>query len=198
MSRSLVDRLGAGIAAGLVLLSGCAVASEHKAVPVADNSVPFALLEPDSAPAAPVTTVIAGSTATIYLVKNSLIVPVERSVADPTPAELIARLTSDPTDAEIAAGLRSELATEGGPPLVLGSDMNRGVATVDLATGFTNLDSDSQLFAIAQIVCTLTAQPGTGQVAFTLQNAPVDVPLPGGTTTGDPVTAADYAVLVNP
>ena len=183
------------LAAGV--LGGCALSTEHEAVPIADSSVPFALLEPDSIPVAAATTV-AGLAAAVYLVKNSMIVPTTRSVADPTPAALIAQLAGDPTDAETTNGLRSELATEGGPPLVLNSQLNRGVATVNLASGFTSLDSDSQLFAIAQIVCTLTAQPGTGQVAFALQNAPVEVPLPGGTTTGNPVTAADYAVLVNP
>ncbi len=200
MNRS--RRLIGVIVLGGAMLAGCSLSTERKAVTVPDSSVPFALLDPDSVPA-PVATTLTGTTVpgrpvTIYLVKNDVLVPVIRAVPDPTPTALVVQLAADPTEAEIAAGLRSELATEGGPKLVLDSVLTRGVATVDLAPGFAALDSDSQLFAIAELVCTLTAQPGTGQVAFTLQNAPIEVPLPGGTTTGNPVTATDYGVLINP
>jgi Sporulation and spore germination len=180
-----------------VIVAGCAISTQDRATVVPDNSVPFALLEPDSAPP-PSNTTITGAHVTIFLVKNRMIVPVDRTVTDATPEALIALLAADPTEAEVSAGLRSELATEGGPALVRSSELNRGVATVNLAGAFAGLDSDGQLFAIAQLVDTLTSQPGTGQVAFTLENAPVEVPVPAGTTTGNPVTASDYSVLISP
>ena len=74
--------------------------------------------------------------------------------------------------------------------------MVRGVAQVDLAAEFAELGSDRQLLAIAQLVLTLTSRPGVGQVAFTLDTAPIDVPRADGTITSDPVTRADYASML--
>jgi hypothetical protein len=52
--------------------------------------------------------------------------------------------------------------------------------------------------AVAQIVLTATSVPGVRAVLLTLAGEPVEVPLPSGELTADPVTAADYEELLRP
>jgi spore germination protein GerM len=72
----------------------------------------------------------------------------------------------------------------------------RGIAAVDLTPGFAELPGDRQLRAVAQMTCTLTAQPGVGQVRYTLGGSSIAVPRADGSVTGDPVTRQDYGSLL--
>ena len=66
-----------------------------------------------------------------------------------------------------------------------------GIATVELSADFTAASSTDQRAAVAQIVCTLTARPGIGQVQFQLNAKPADVPRGDGSTTSKPVSRDD-------
>jgi spore germination protein GerM len=68
----------------------------------------------------------------------------------------------------------------------------RGTATVDLAEAFTLAGQEDQAAAIAQLVYTLTARPGIGRVAFTLDGEVVEVPRGDGTLTTDALTRDDF------
>ena len=182
---------------------GCAVSVDKRARVVDDAEVPFDLLATTTT-SGHTTPTIAGPDSVVrpvYLVAEDGLTVVERTVSDPSPEALIAELVKGPSRTERDDGLSSVLA-EGTDDIaeypVAAVQLARGIATVDLATGFTSLPSQRQVIALAQIVLTLTAQPGIGQVAFTLQAAPVDVPRADGTTTSDPLARSDYRDLLAP
>jgi hypothetical protein len=173
------------------LLAGCSIAAEDDAHRLPDADVPFDLLEPGS------TTVPAPEpqvgTAALYLVQDGRLEPVFREVpANATPEEVLLALADGPDTAEQAAGLTTALADGSGIGEV---DTARGVATVDLQPSPGDLSSGEQVLALAQIVFTLTAQPGIGRVAFTISGEPVEVPDGSGALTNDPVAREDYAEL---
>lgn len=191
-------RGGVAAAAAALALAGCAPATHDSARVVADDEVPFELLEP-AAPATTTSSAVPSRTGTIYLVDDEgLLVPATRQMARIDADSLLDELAAEPTESEVGRGLRTLLDSEDEAALVLGVNVGRGVATVDLGPEFAELDGDSQLLALAQLVFTLTGQPGVGQVAFTIAGSPVDVPRADGTTTGDPVTADDFASLIAP
>jgi hypothetical protein len=188
----------------VLTVAACTVSVDEAAREVDDAEVPFELLVP-ATPAGDTTTTTAAPTGVVrpvYLVAEDGLVAVERTVDDPSPEVLIAELVNGPSPTERDDGLSSALADGGDDDvdaqLVAAVELARGVATVDLATEFTSLPSDRQVDAIAQIVLTLTAQPGIGQVVFTLEASPVDVPRADGTTTTDPLARSDYRDLLAP
>jgi hypothetical protein len=73
---------------------------------------------------------------------------------------------------------------------------DRGVARVELTAVFTLHTRSDQVMAVAQVVCTLTNLPGVGQVKFTLDGEPADIPRPDGSQTSEPVSRFDYRVLL--
>jgi hypothetical protein len=181
------------VAAGLVavLLAGCSVTAEDDAHRLPEAAVPFDLLEPGATTVPPSAPQI--GTAALYLVAEERLEPVFREVpADATPEEVLLALADGPTTAEQASGLTTAISDAAGIGEV---DTARGVATVDLQPSPGDLSSGQQALALAQIVFTLTAQPGIGRVAFTLRGEPVDVPDGSGALTSDPVAREDYADL---
>lgn len=192
-------RRSVGAAAVLVavwLPVGCGPSAQDQARVVSDEQVPFGLLEPAD-PAPPPRQDDRTVTTTIFLVdKGGMLVAVPRPVERLNDRTLLGQLAAEPNEAELALGLRTLLSSDGDRPLVLDVDRRRGVATIDLGPTFVNLDGEDQLLALAQLVLTFTAQPGVGQVAFTLDGAPIDIPRADGTTTGDPVTRDDFVALV--
>ena len=54
------------------------------------------------------------------------------------------------------------------------------------------------MLALGQLVLTATARPGVGQVRFTLEGLPVQVPTADGTVTSDPLSRDDYLALLPP
>jgi hypothetical protein len=186
----------------VLTVTACTVSDDEQARVIDDAEVPFELLVPATPEGDTTTTTAAlnGIVRPVYLVAEDGLVAVERTVDDQSPEMLIAELVNGPSPTERDDGLSSPLADGGDDDqqLIAAVELARGVATVDLATGFTSLPSDRQVSAIAQIVLTLTAQPGIGQVAFTLEASPVDVPRADGTTTTDPVARSDYRDLLAP
>lgn len=74
-----------------------------------------------------------------------------------------------------------------------------GVANVEYTTGTDSSPPGSEGVLMAgQIVLTLTSVPGVNAVVFAKDGNRVEVPLPGGALTSEPVTEADYQVLVAP
>jgi spore germination protein GerM len=183
------------------MVTACTASVDEQARVIDDAEVPFELLVP-ATPAGDTTTTTAapsGIVRPVYLVAEDGLVAVERTVDDASPEVLIAELVNGPSQTERDDGLSSPLADGGDDEqLIAAVELARGVATVDLAAGFTSIPADRQVGAIAQIVLTLTAQPGIGQVAFTLEASPVDVPRADGTTTTDPLARSDYRDLLAP
>ena len=109
-----------------------------------------------------------------------------------TLSRLLDALGRGPNRNEVDAGLRSALPDESRFPDV---SVSRGTATVDLGRRFTALSGEDQVIALAQLVYTLTAQPGIGLVRFTLQGEPTEVPRANGSLTSGPVSRDDYATV---
>lgn len=178
------------IAIGLGL-AACGPGAEGSANQVPDEDVPFALLD-DNAPSLIPRT--GGTSATLCLVQNDRVVTVTRSLpGHPDPTDLFVSLTADVADAEAHQGLRTALINTD----VRKVTVRGGTALVEL-TGLPEGGSQEPILAVAQIVCTLTSQPGIGQVRFSVADVPVQVPRPDGSLADGSVTRDDYADLLGP
>ena len=175
----------------LLAMAGCGVPSDDAPVVADDDRVPFALLAPDATGSTAPANDPDPAQATVCLQRGDRLATVRHALprAD---AGLAAVLRSGPTAAERSSGLRSALFDD---DLLEDVDVVVGVARVALGEGFATGTPTDQLFAVAQIVCTLTAQRGVGQVSFSLEGAPVDVPRGDGSLSSSPVSRDDYRNL---
>ncbi|HEX7166455.1 MAG TPA: GerMN domain-containing protein [Acidimicrobiales bacterium] len=181
------------VATGLAVLSSCAVSTQDGAEVADGDAVPFALLDRNAPPVVPTTAAeMEGEDVQLCFVREGRLVPVGVRLATPVdPEEALAALASPPEDA--APALRTALAD---PLVVRDITVGAGVARVDLALSINELGGDDQLLAVAQIVCTLTARPGVGQVSFAVEGTPVEVPRGDGSLVSQPVSRDDYAALL--
>ncbi len=175
---------------GVAMLVSCAVPAQRDAQVVGEEDVPFALLEPDAPPLAPPATALATRTVPLCFVREGRLVVVEYEMDPPVELlDIIGALAEPPTGGD---SLRTVLSDRS---IVREARLSGGIARVDLRSAITSLGGDDQLLAIAQIVCTLTTHPGVGQVSFTLEGSPVDVPRGDGSLVAAPVSRDDYASL---
>lgn len=172
-----------------VLAAGCSVPLERSARALPDGAVPFGLLDEDAPPlvrppARPTTEV------DLCFVAGRMLVPVRQPVEESyTALDVVRALASPPAE---PPGLTTVVADD---TVVTAVDVQGGVARVDLAP-LGVLGSDAQLLLVAQLVCTLTALAGIGQVAFLLDGAPVQVPRSDGSLAPGPVARDDYADMI--
>ncbi len=182
----------------VVLLTGlaaCGVPNQKSASRVDNKRVPFRLLDKNDKDDKP-STPLGKRDAVIYLARGGRLVPTSRHLPPPlTPLRVLRALGRGPTNPEIAAGIRTALPVGGTPRRVR---VARGTATVDLPTSFTSLSRGDQVLALAQIVYTVTDQPGIGQVQFTLNRATTDIPRANRSLTNAPVSREDYRALAPP
>ncbi len=117
-------------------------------------------------------------------------------LSEPSPELLILRLEQGPPLGEASVGLDTKVR-EG---LVLDVAVTRGIATVDLSGEvLEQMPRTDPPLAIAQLVLTLTRFQGIGQVLFTRDGVPIDVPLPPNdelSPVGEPVAYEDFAILL--
>ena len=173
-----------------VVLAGCAIHPSDRSESVTDQDVPYALLDPH---APPVVAVPGGTAISICLVADDHLVVGQREL-DKTPKLLdILRSLGAVTDQEAARGLGTALSSV---ELITDVTLAGGTATVHLADGATKNLAPDPLTGTAQIVCTLTNQPGVGLVRFEVSGNAVDVPRADGSLTGAPVTRDDYSTLL--
>jgi spore germination protein GerM len=181
-----------GFALIVVVLPACAVQEQQRPRAVDDESVPFDLLARDAPPLVPTSSPAGTESVTLCYVDHDEIVQLPLPLDQPVAvADVVAALVAPPAGAP-----ESVLTTLGEPSVVRQVDVRAGIAHVDLRAAVSALGSDEQLLAIAQLVCTLTARPGVGQVAFTLEGSPVDIPTGDGSLTAAPVSRDDYAQLL--
>lgn len=176
-----------------------ALATVSCGVPVEDRAevvdeVPFGLLEASPTEPAEAPNPAVGPVVQLYFVDQSgqSLVPVQRNVGEATLPAVVEALANGPTRAERRQGLRTALPREDAVATV---GLVGGVAGVDLTEQFTRLDGPTQRLAIAQTVLTLTARPGVGRVAFSLQGQPIDVPRGDGTLVQGSVSRDSYREL---
>jgi hypothetical protein len=184
-------RLVALLLATALVGGACSVQEQRRAQVQDDEAVPFGLLDQDEPPLLPATGSGTESVSLCFIGGDTL-VPIESSLDPPVDlTDVIDALAEVP---ETASGaLRTAVAE---PRLVREVQPTAGVARVDVLPAITELGSDEQLLAVAQLVCTLTGRPGIGPVSFTLEGSPVDVPRGDGSLTSGPVSRDDYAELL--
>ena len=189
MTRAL--RRGTAIVAVVVLASvavGCGVSAEPDANRIDPDSVPFGLLDVQST----TTEASTGEPVTIFLLSGDKLLEVPRTLPDDGAlGDLLELVVTGPTPTEQGLGITSAVA----PGTVASVGTERGVAEVDLTESFGEIGSADQLLALAQIVYVLTAQPGIGSVAFSLEGEPIEVPRTDGTASDQPLTRDDFAAL---
>lgn len=181
----------------LGLVAACGVPTDSSATVADRDDVPFDLLDTGTttttAPSAGPPT---GPGVRLCFVRNDEAVVSVSRARDEIPGtadDLVDVLAAGPTETETQLGLSSALPE---PSPAVDVTIQGGVAVVDLDATFSDLSADQQLLAVAQMVCTLTDQPGVGQVRFTLEGERIEVPQGDGALTASPVTRDDYADLI--
>jgi hypothetical protein len=130
----------------------------------------------------------------LYLVRDGKLVRVVRRTPSPrTPEQMVQDLVAGPTRAEQQDGLTSALSQ-----MRVGSTtvVQRRAAVEIGAPPLPGARSD-EVFAYAQIVCTLTSQGAeVGTVSFTRDGQTLAVPRGDGSLSTGALTIADYADLI--
>lgn len=171
-----------------VLLVACGVTAESGPTAIDIDVAPTMEVPPVSPPPD-------GPAVALYLVADHGIVAVDRVVPSTgAPDDVLSSLVAGPTAADAALGFRSSIPSG---TRLLATSLRRGTVTVDLSNEFAAVGGEEEILAVAQIVVTLTSQPGTDSVSFLLEGTPIAVPAPDGALTGEPVTFDDYAPLVS-
>lgn len=156
----------------------------------APEVVPFDLLLPDAQPLVPPANTRVTEKVTLCFTENDRLVGTERDLNAPVALADVVNSLADPPDANPT--YRTSL---GSPSIFEAAILQAGVVRVDLTPAVSTLGGNNQLLAVAQIVCTLTARPGVGQVTFSLGGSPVDVPRGDGSLTQGPVSRDDFREL---
>ena len=148
------------------------------------------------------TTTIATDDVTLYFISSGgQLKGYPRPLARPAGVDsVLFALQQGPPAGQPGVGIRSAVPTRE-QALITSTEDNSGVATIDLPPGFFQQTlPEDQLFAIGQIVLTVTEVGGIGQVLFTQAGQPLQVPRgPGGLSNGtDPLARRDYQGLLNP
>jgi spore germination protein GerM len=173
-----------------IVLVGCGVNPEGSPRQIDEERLPAAL-QVEHASTTTVGTALVPLQ--VWFVRDNHLVPVSHQVEVPlTASKAVADLVLGPTDAE-AASLRSAIPD---PQVIVEATVTDGTATVDLAEEFNQVPTADQVLAIGQLVLTLTGLDGIDQVRFRLGQIDVAVPLPDGTTSDQPVDAADFTDLI--
>lgn len=184
-----------------VISAGCSIPADGSFQEIPDSEVPFELsVSQTTLPEASATTLPGTDTSTeaidAYFISNSRVLKIVRLVASPAgPDQALATLGSLDTQDPALAGLRTAIPRSFSASV----SVERGVANVDSTRGLLDtLSPLDQRLAVAQIVLTLTSRPGIGQVTFSVDGTPTDVPRGRGDLAGPltPVTFDDYVNLV--
>jgi spore germination protein GerM len=177
----------------IACLAGCGFPDQQDARSLNADELPAAL-RVDSVPTTSVP--VATEPAILWLIDGDTLVPRRHDVVAPASVESVtAELLAGPDELEQQLGLRSALPD---PTVVVGGELSRGIATVELTPSFLEISSQDQLLAVGQLVLTLTDLRGVGSVQFTLDDGPVAVPTPGGQSSEQPVVREQFFELSAP
>lgn len=147
---------------------------------------------------APTTSTNPVFSASIYFITGGgQLTPIIRQLASSAAQQVLTELADGVPVGEEYGGLTT--AIPAGTSLVVTTAS--GLATVELPPDFlTDTPPQNQTRAIAQIVLTLTARPGIGQVRFTSTGEPQEVSRADGSLTNpdDVVACEDYSSLLAP
>jgi spore germination protein GerM len=181
------------LAALLLCCVACGVSMQDGPVVVDDDNVPFALLDPSTTTSMPAPAESTTSTVTVCFHQGPAVVSVERAESEPSVSTALRIFLRGPSADEAANGLSTAVFD---PSLIAGARVAAGVATVSLSSTFADATGATQLDFIVELVCTLTAQPGIGQVRFELRGERIEIPRGDGSLTAEAVSRDDYRGLI--
>ncbi|MGD9702596.1 MAG: GerMN domain-containing protein [Acidimicrobiia bacterium] len=188
--------VGSSAIAALLLLTACGLPAEDAPRVIAPERLPPALVEPLGATTSSSVAVAAAETSvSVWMVREDGLVAVRRLVPDPLEREAVVAALLAGTTADDPLGVRSAWT---GADQVGEVSVAAGTASVELTDGFADVPASEQLFAVAQMVFTLTGLPGIGQVRFVRNGEAVSLPAADGSTSLGPVSRDDYRALVAP
>ena len=198
-------RLALAALLSLAALASCGLPTDDGARPLDSREVPYGLLRsvpPATTPPAKLKSAPVAQAQLFLLGPQDQLVAVPPGVQDPPAAPyerltaLLARLEKGPDEQQRAQGLSTALSP--GVQIDLLSLTGRGVAQVQVVAGLKDPSADRLPLAIGQLVLTATSVAGVHAVQLVRDGAPVEVPLPGGALTSQPLSQNDYDQLVNP
>jgi|GEM_PF-1103916 len=181
--------------------TGCGAPGDGTVRAVPSDDVPYRLLDAAPDPTVPLPEPTGDVTAPqVYLVDTEQrLVPVPLEVdadgLEPVEESVLAVLAAGPTEVQRAEGLGTALT----PDVVLRLvDVTDGVARISVGPNDSAPAADRLPLAVGQVVLSATSVSGVDRVLLLQDGTPVEAPLPGGALTGEPLTAADYASLIDP
>lgn len=201
MKKRAPHRLRAAAALTLLALatSSCGLPAGGSATRVADDSVPYRLLETTSgAPGATDESEVPEHLPVVFWVDDHDRLVPEASeqlcAEDATPSirRLLEDLAAGPSYGARSDGRSTTLPPESTLALIA---VSGGTAEVEFDPE-TSISPDRLPIAVGQIVLTVASAPGIDAVTLVSDGAPVQMPLPGGALADGPVTAESYAGLV--
>ncbi|MGA2837466.1 MAG: GerMN domain-containing protein [Acidimicrobiales bacterium] len=177
-----------------VVLSGaaCGIPTASAPTPIAKSDVPYHLLEPPTTNSSvPGSAPAVGVPEQIFLVAPSgHLVAATREVAVPAAlGQVLGALLAGPTATESASGVQSYLSGAG---VGVTTTQAGGIATVRFTADPIQVVGPDQTMAIAQVVYTVTQQPGITGVDFEIAGKAVEVPTAAGAQVPGPVGRTDY------
>lgn len=209
------------VVAAVAFAGGCGLPADGAVRTIRSSDVPYDLLDPAPPTTSPSTvpSIAAAPQPETYLLDvDHGLVPVptgfatSRSLVGPTssPAptdssqaamtartillvKLLATLERGPTPQQRAQGLGTALTS--GVTIRLLS-VRDTMAEIEVQSAFKEPAADRLPLAIGQMVLTATSVPGIEVVQLVRDGIPLEVPLPGGALTAEPLHRKDYAVLI--
>ncbi|MGD0880680.1 MAG: GerMN domain-containing protein [Acidimicrobiales bacterium] len=186
-------RIAAVAVMGAVLsTTACGIPTATGPTAIAKSAVPYHLLGPPTTNSSvPGTAPEVGVSEQIFLVAPSgHLVAADREVAVPAAlSQVLGALLAGPTATESASGVQSYLSGAG---VDVTATQAGGVATVRFSADPIQVVGPDQTMAIAQVVYTVTQQPGITGVDFEIAGKAVEVPTAAGVQVPGPVGRSDY------
>jgi hypothetical protein len=189
-----MTRLRRVLLSAVVVVAACGIPTADRPDVASDDNVPFGLLDPavtTTSTTSPPENPAAAVSLCLYQAEN--LVTVGRELPGIGLFDALRALERQTSRQERAQGLETAIPS---PDTIRSASVVAGVARVDLAASFAALPAAEQLRVVAQVVCTATSRPGVGQVLFTLEGAPIDVPRGDGSLAAGAVTRDDYPRIV--
>jgi hypothetical protein len=173
----------------LMAIAGCGVPMQTSPTRLDDHNVHVVGRVPSTGRSGGFPTVRAA----LCFVSADRLVVIERKLQAPLSARRVVDALVDLARTPLPVGIRSAISA---PDIASASNGLRGIAYVQLTADFTQHAPAEQVVAVAQVVCTLTNLAGVGQVQFTRDGHPADIPRADGSLTSKPVSRFDYSVLL--
>ncbi|MET0911401.1 MAG: GerMN domain-containing protein [Ilumatobacteraceae bacterium] len=177
------------------ILPACGLPADDGPRAIAPERLPPGLVEPLNATTSTDVPAAAETPVSVWMVREDGLISVRRLVPEPLEREAVVAALLAGTTADDPPGVRSAWTH---PDQVGEVTVTAGTASVELTDRFADVPASDQLFAVAQMVFTLTGLPGIGQVQFVRDGEPVSLPAADGSTSLGPVSRDDYRALVEP